>query len=336
MSVDYLSEADQLIDIDLPFMHRDFTGHDKQKNTLLSVFGRQQHHHGYLLAGPRGIGKATLAHLCARYLLREEAVRESDVKDETFLMLNAGAHPNFYALCRAVNPKTKKYSQHIVVDQVRALGAWLHATAGMRGNRVVLVDPLEALNISAANALLKMIEEPPKITTFLLVSHAPGQLLSTLKSRCVRLDFKPLDDVSTSNIINSRLPNPALSATQIELILKQCAGNPRFGLALAGAQKDGTLFALIDLLSQLPHVSASQQYALAQKLGGAAQGIHFTTYVEIILSHLAQHAAHNALAAESWMQLQACFHQIQIYNLDRKQFFVLAIDWCQKAAKQAA
>src|SRR6185295_2955189 len=168
-------------------------------------------HHAWLLAGPKGVGKASFAHAAARRVLAEAAGPEFDLPDiETedhhpiVKLVEAGSHPDMRRLERLVHEKTGNLARNITVAQIRELGAFLSLSGALSPWRVVVIDTVDELEASGANALLKMLEEPPANTLFFLVSHAPGRLLPTIRSRCRRLEFQALEDDAMASILESR------------------------------------------------------------------------------------------------------------------------------------
>lgn len=160
-------------------------GHNEQVASFRAAIASGRLHHAWLLAGPRGVGKATFAEAVLRWLLPTE----TDAK-----LLAAGSHPDFRRLERLPNEKTGNLARNVTVDQVRALKALFAGSTSQGARRVVIVDAIDDLERGAANALLKSLEEPPPSTIFLLISHAPGRLLPTIRSRCRTLVFRALPD----------------------------------------------------------------------------------------------------------------------------------------------
>ncbi|MDO7898006.1 DNA polymerase III subunit delta' [Pseudomonas citrulli] len=143
--------------------------------------GRAQHAHAYLLHGPVGIGKRALAErLMASLLCQRPADSNACGECKSCLLLKAGSHPDNYVL------EPEEADKAIKVDQVRDLVSFVVQTSQLGGRKVVLIEPVESMNINAANALLKSLEEPSGDTVLLLVSHQPSRLLPTIKSRCVQ------------------------------------------------------------------------------------------------------------------------------------------------------
>lgn len=150
--------------------------------------------HAWLLTGPRGVGKAALAYRLARHLLAEpaEAATCQDPASRIFRIVAQQAHPDLHVLTRPVDPRTGRLKAEIPVDAVREVTEAMYRTAARPGARALLVDAADDLNRNAANALLKLLEEPPSGAVFLLVCQRPGRLPRTIASRCARLALRPL------------------------------------------------------------------------------------------------------------------------------------------------
>ena len=178
-------------------------GHAEQEAAFLAAFASGRLHHAWLLAGPRAMGKASFAERAASFLLTDDGSDPSPVSlDRTKAsgggiaagLLNAGTHPERLVLRRLPNKDpSKPAARNITIDQVRALHGRMALSIGVGLWRVVIIDAIDDLEPVAANAILKLLEEPPASTVFFLVSHTPGALLPTIRSRCRLMRFSPLD-----------------------------------------------------------------------------------------------------------------------------------------------
>ncbi|MET0469591.1 MAG: DNA polymerase III subunit delta', partial [Xanthobacteraceae bacterium] len=177
-------------------------GHAEAERALLEAYRGRRFHHAWLIAGPAGIGKATLAYRMARFVLAHPDPRTPAVQRATSLHVDtdhpvarriaAQAHGDLLVLERTVNEKTNKLRQDIQVDDVRRTVTFFGSTAGEGGWRVAIVDAVDELNREGANALLKILEEPPRRAVLLLVSHSAARVLPTIRSRCRLLALRPL------------------------------------------------------------------------------------------------------------------------------------------------
>lgn len=185
-------------------------GQDRAVDQFVAAWATRRLHHAWLLAGPKGVGKASFAHAAARRVLADAAgpqVEEPGLAtpdDHPIVRLvEARSHPDMRWLERQPKERGEGLARNISVAQVRELGEFVSLTSALSPWRVVVIDSVDDLEASGANALLKILEEPPANTIFLIVSHAPGRLLATIRSRCRRLDFQPLGDDAMASILES-------------------------------------------------------------------------------------------------------------------------------------
>ena len=216
-------------------------GQDRAVEQLLAAWKSGAMHHAWLLAGPRGVGKARFALAAATRILAEAAGPPVDLPKlgtpeghPVGRLVTARSHPDFRLLERLENEKTGTLARGIKVEQVRLLGELFAMTPALSPWRAVVIDSVDDLEASAANALLKMLEEPPPNCLFLLVSHVPGRLLPTIRSRCRRLEFQPLDDDAMTSVLEQELPE--LSVAERARLLPLAGGS--VGRALAYASLD--------------------------------------------------------------------------------------------------
>lgn len=194
-----IPEADRLLDFAHPREMAGLVGHSDAERAVLDAWGSGKMHHAWLLTGPQGVGKATLAYRMARFLLANPApkpgTRDSlDVAADhpVAKLVHAGSHPDLFVLRRPWDDKAKKHKTGIPVDAVRKVGGFFSTHASYGGWRVVIVDAADDMDGPAANALLKVLEEPPSRAVLILVSHSPGRILPTIRSRCRKLSLTAL------------------------------------------------------------------------------------------------------------------------------------------------
>jgi DNA polymerase III subunit delta' len=228
----------------------DILGQNTPINAFLSAMRGERPHHGWLFAGAEGVGKASLALLAARRLLAEAAdpsleqagLRLSE-NHPTAALLDAWSHPDFILIERL--PKDSKVAdkprpewegeerrRSIITDQIRDLSRRFATHPTFSTRRIVVIDGAETLELSAANALLKMLEEPPLGTVFILISHAPGRLLPTIRSRCRMLRFAGLDDAAMTSALRAQLPKA--NAEEIASLVTTGNGSPGRAIKFAG------------------------------------------------------------------------------------------------------
>ena len=168
---------------------------------------------GWLIYCPPGIGKATMAYRIARYLLaygaRDTGAADLSVpaNDPNAIQVAAGSHPGLLVLKRGINERTGKPMTELPVSEVRRLAGFFGLTSGAGGWRVAIVDTADDMNDSAANAILKLLEEPPSRAMLILLANRPGQLLPTIRSRCQRLELRPLDEKTVTDALKTHLPD---------------------------------------------------------------------------------------------------------------------------------
>jgi len=269
-------------------------GQDRAVEQFASAWATRKLHHAWLLAGPRGVGKATFAHSAARRILADAAgpisnlpgVETSD-EHPIVKLVEAGSHPDMRRLERLVNEKTGNLARNISVDQVRSLAELFDLSPAMSDWRVVVIDSVDELEPSGANALLKMLEEPPPKSIFFLVSHAPGRLLPTIRSRCRRLDFQSLGDDVMASILEAQAPE--LSAAERKKIIPMAFGSAGRALAFAELGLAKLEDAALAILRQGDPTNARRS-ELASELGKRGAGDRYAAFLDLAPSLIAREA----------------------------------------------
>jgi len=269
-------------------------GHDEQTAAFLDAARSGRMHHAWLLAGPQGIGKAGFAQVSARWLLAD-AAGPAVPKDRLVVpddhpiaaLLEAGSHPDFKLLQRLPKASSEDLARSITVDQVRGLQPLFATTPSLSPRRVVLIDAIDDLERSAANALLKNLEEPPAGTIFLLVSHAPGRLLPTIRSRCRLLRFSALDDDTVRVALRRALPEA--EDAEIDALVTVADGAPGNALRFAGLDIAG-LDAAIEKLAVHGDTSNALRTALGRTLGLKNAQERYEAFLERAPSRIAAEA----------------------------------------------
>jgi DNA polymerase-3 subunit delta' len=268
-------------------------GQDRAVEQFASAWSSGRLHHGWLLAGPRGVGKASFARMAATRVLAEAAGPAVDLPGlETpadhpmARLLAAGSHPDFRWLERLERP-TGGLARNISVDQVRSLGDLLAVTPSMSAWRAIVIDSVDDLEASAANALLKMLEEPPARTLFFLVSHAPGRLLPTIRSRCRRLDFGRLSDDAMTSLLSHSLPNE--NPAGLERLIEFANGSIGRALDIATldlAPLEGEALAIL----RQGDPDNGRRLKLASALGPKAAADRYAAFLELLPGLIAKEA----------------------------------------------
>lgn len=304
-------EADRLETAPHPRETAKLFGHEAVETALAEGFAAGRMHHGWLLSGPEGIGKATLAYRFARYVLANAREREASSKGleiapdaPTARQVRALSHPGLLVIRRPWDHKTKRLVGVIPVDEVRRIKSFLAHTGEAGAYRVVIVDTADLLNVNAANALLKSLEEPPPRTFFLLLTSTPGRLLPTIRSRCRVLDLAPLDETNLRRAVLA-----ALAVTEAEppgagewtRLVALSEGSVRRSLTLwlgEGLKLDSRL---VQLMGGLPAVDWTAVHALADEISSAAAAERFEMFYDLLLKMLSRlvRAAAGLPAAEA-------------------------------------
>lgn len=284
-----LPEADRLEGQPHPREVHELVGHREALMRAARAIRGGRPPQAWLIAGPSGIGKATLAYRIARYLLRYGATSDGPEdlgvapKDPVGLQVAAGAHPGLLTLRRAVNERTGKLMNVLSVEEVRKLSSFFGLTSGAGGWRVAIIDTADDMNDAAANALLKTLEEPPPRAMILVLSNNPGRLVSTIRSRCQRLDLRPLSDSEMDAALKQKLPD--LDDEERASLARLSGGS--IGTALVLAEGEGvTLAREADrLIESAGHPDIPGLLSLGDKLARGTDGLEtFGTFLADALS----------------------------------------------------
>jgi DNA polymerase-3 subunit delta' len=311
-------------------------GHANAEAELLSAYRDGRLAHAWLISGPEGIGKATLAWRFARFVLANPdpaapAVRGArdlsvDPNHSAARLLAGLAHPDFALIRREWQGTTKKLATEISVEAVRLGLQVFQLSAAFGGWRIVIVDSAEDLNRNSANALLKMVEEPPQRSLILIVSHRPGQVLATIRSRCRRLRLDPMTDAEVVEAVTGLgTPWSEAGSDKIDAAAKRAGGSVREALARLASESDG-VGALIDsIVAGLPRPDPRAVAKLADAIGGRAGDEAYRAFQRELYDWLASYARELAPPsarveeiAELWDRIRAAERETEALNLDRK------------------
>jgi DNA polymerase III subunit delta' len=257
-------------------------GHEAAEREFADAFASGRMHHAWLIVGPEGIGKATLAYRLARSALGGSAV---DPHHPVFRKVAALSHPNLLLIRRSWVEKSKRYSQWIGVDEVRRLRAFLGHSAGEGGWRVVIVDRADELNQNAANALLKTLEEPPAQTLFFLISSAEGKLPVTIRSRARVLRLSPLDKEDLEHAVRTALKSGGRKV-DTETLAKAVAlsqGSVRRALELVSSDGIELYEEIAASLISLPEIEGPRLHRQVERLAGAGETDRLDLYLALLL-----------------------------------------------------
>lgn len=312
-------------------------GHGAAERALLDTYRSEKLAHAWLIGGLQGIGKATLAWRFARFVLahpdpsspaaRAAADLGVDDKSPAVRQAMALAHPDLALLRRNWNPQAKNLYTEIRVDDVRAALHLFQKSAGAGGWRICIVDCADDLNPAGANALLKMIEEPPARSLFLIVAHRPGAVLPTIRSRCSRLMLQELAPGDIACVI-AGLGEPwsATAPDELARAAAAAAGSVREALKRIDPTA-AEVSALIEAtLGRLPEVDFRQIHKLADAVSARSAGDAFDRLMNALYDWLSARArrqgANLASIAELWEKLRVATRETVDYNLDRKLYIL--------------
>ncbi len=305
-------------------------GHAEAERALLEAYRSGRIPHAWLIGGPRGIGKATLAYRMARFVLAHPDPNDPAVQSARSLELDpehpvarrvaAQAQGDLLVLERTLNERGK-LRQDIAVDDVRRTVSFFGSTAGEGGWRIAIVDAVDELNDAGANALLKVVEEPPPRTLLLLISHARGLVMPTIRSRCRVLDLRPLSNEEVAQAVAAALGREA------DAEVMEAAGLAEGSVGRALAMIDGPALALRQRVSQmLDRLPETDPLAL-HALGDAMAGVDpqpLATFVDTVNAWLSaqlnvqQDTGRMARVAEAWDKVNLAAREAQEFNLERK------------------
>jgi len=348
----------------------DLIGHEAAEHAFLDAWNSGRLAHAWLICGPRGIGKATLAYRIARFVLsgggaggggglfgepEKPTSLEIDPRHPVIRRIASGGHADLKVLERSwTDDKKTKLKSEIPVDDVRGVGGFMSLTPGEGGWRVVIVDAADEMNRSSANAILKVLEEPPRNALMLLLSHSPGRLLPTIRSRCRRLVLRPLEDDQVTLLL--RRSNPDLTEEDARALARLAEGSIGKAQGLAAEGGLELYREMVSLLNGLPRLDIPALHAFADKVAKGEDS--FRTVTDLLLWWIVQAATRSAgqgggeavvgeaalqcrlVAAaglEPWVQLwektQNLFGRADAVNLDRKQVLLNAFSALERLCR---
>ncbi|MEK9967787.1 MAG: DNA polymerase III subunit delta' [Ferrovibrio sp.] len=298
-------------------------GHEAAEKTLLDAWASGRLPHGWLITGPKGVGKSTLAFRFARFLLKQGPAAGLDSgpglfgdapvlpgslavaeDDAVFSRVANAGHADLISVERSWDDKSDRWRGDIVVQDVRAVIDRFGKTAAEGGYRVCIVDAADDMNVNAANALLKILEEPPPNAVLLLVSHAPGGLLPTIRSRCRRLTLKPLEDVAMQQTLDRLLPD--LAAAERHGLAVLAEGSPGRAVTLAAQGGLKLLHGLLEMVGQLPKPDIAKLHAFGDALARDRSGTGFQLMTELFrwwLARMVRAAAAGRIGGPGWAEI---------------------------------
>lgn len=346
----------------------DLVGHEAAEAKLLELWSAGRMPHALMIAGEPGIGKATLAFRLARFVLASGGEGRANglfgppdslfvpPDDPTFRRVASGGHVDLTVLERPWDEKRGRRRGVIPVESVRTATERLRLTSGQGGWRVVVIDAVDDLNPSSANALLKMLEEPPPRVLLILVARARGRVLPTIRSRCRQLALAPLRTEQVRAVVDAARPDGDPAERTLAVDLAQ--GSPGRAIALLD-QGAATIYGdFINLLGGLPDYPLTRALGFADKVGSAADDTPFAVFADLFTGWLARLLCGSAARGEQigeeaalnerlrgggaldpwfevWDKAGTWFAEANGLNMDRKQAVLAAIEACAAATRRA-
>lgn len=319
----------------------DLQGQSGPEAAFEAARARGRLHHAWLLTGPEGVGKATFAYRAARRLLGAPSADAfgalgSDPNHPVSRQVAARSHPDLMVLEReGPDGKARKV---IPVDDARRLAEFFSKSPASAPHRVAIIDAADDLNVNAANAILKTLEEPPPRGVLLMVSHAPGRLLPTIRSRCRRLAFQPLGVEQTAAFVADRTDANREDALRLATMAE---GAPGRALQLAAAQALAVDDIARDLLAELPQIDESRALSVAEGFRGGEGAARFALLFERLADRVHDMATYRAQEgigqldrwAQAWETLQRLPREVEALNLDRADALFTALSELRQAAR---
>lgn len=351
--------APEAVDV-TPRSNPDLLGHEAVEKALLADFNAGRLPHAIVLAGPAGIGKATLAYRLARFLFTQGGEAAAGLFGEpekpaslyvapsnpVFPRIVSGGHYDLVVIEREFDEKRGRLKNDISAESVRKINPFLHKTAGEGGWRVVIVDSAEYLNITSQNALLKILEEPPEKTVLILTTSQPGSFLPTIRSRCRMIHMNALPEETVAALLEKFVP--AISPGDRATVSRYAEGS--IGRALQFYRDNGIELykTLLALVTPLPQLDIVKVHDLAEKIGRVEQSYEtareiLTNWCErlarlqarqlpltdilpgdaAIFQRLMDHYPPRHFL-QTWEKISQLFLQAEYANLDKRQALITA------------
>lgn len=322
-------EAEQLDNVPLPETNTFLVGHEAARTSLRESLENNSLPNAILLTGPRGIGKATFAFSLARDIL---AATSGDDIERVGAQVASGSHPNLHVLRR--KSKDKGFESVIKVADIRAMRDRMMMTRGTNGARICVIDSIDDCNVQSANALLKILEEPPADTHFILVSHRPAGLLPTIRSRCHVYPLRLLSAAHMQDVSNHLLGD--VEPDMLAQALRNADGRPRQMAEILGYGDMAWLQTFQTWLDNPARTNAAETLRLADAITAASEPERKLA-IRRIFDYLRDECGAIANAPDGdrlrlasltrlWDKAQTMFADAEIYNLDFRQTLLAIFD----------
>ena len=315
---------------DTPRISFDFENGEGPDQAFLSAYDKNRLHHAWLLCGPQGLGKASFAFRCARFLMGRDRDQNygplgMSRDDADVRLISAGSHPDLLVLEREMGDT--KLKKNISVDAVREIGEFFSKAPSRSPYRVCIIDSVDDLNVNSANALLKILEEPPYKGIIFLISHSPGRLLPTIRSRCRKLTFVPWTDAAVANLLKRKTDID--DETQSRLVrLAHGAPGKAISLMAEGALEMDVLAGRLLEKPPMPRPEAMAAATMFKSSSSKNDGAKkFATFMACLADRLhekalsAETSQKGQTVARLWSKMSLAVGEVESVNLDRGDYF---------------
>jgi DNA polymerase-3 subunit delta' len=336
-----VADADAIDGIAHPRQRSVLFGHHEAQREFAQALAAGRLHHAWILSGPKGIGKSTLAFRIAKYLAAhpgdepppaaDDATLAVDPTDRAATRIAAGAHPNVLHLKRPWDDRAKRFKTLLTVDEVRRTLPFFGSTAGEDGWRICIVDALDDANRNAANALLKVLEEPPKRSVFLIVNHIAGRILPTIRSRCRMLHLRALDPADVGRCLADLGVGESADPGELKSAIDYADGSVRDAILLLEHNGVAIYREFDAIIRDMPNAPVAAIHALADKVTRRGADDAYAMFLNCLRGWLARRLhgdkgdaeksdlANLARTAQVWEKVNRSVASAEILNLDRKQ-----------------
>ena len=330
--------ADRLDGVPTPSECTSVVGHDIAMAKLTRAYASKKMHHAWLINGPRGIGKASLAFCFAKHIYSHldqatapDSYHEANISEPVNRQVSQGAHPELLHLTRPWDPKTKKFKTQLTIEEVRRTKSFFGMTAGAGGWRIAIIDSADDMNTNAANALLKVLEEPPKRSVFFVLTHAVGGLLPTIRSRCQMLSLQPLDTKSINTVLDRLKVQASDTDRERASILSEGSVRRAIQLIQGDVMKDYKAFEkLMDARATGNGTDWGVVHKVADNVSRKGREQEFDLFLDLVTAWIGKQARRNNKASLSelsawatvWEKTNQSIAQTKAFNLDKKQLIL--------------
>ena len=342
--------ADRIEDISHPAECDSLIGHDEATSHLMKQYASGRMHHAWILNGPRGIGKATFALRFTAHIFKfpnSDGVPQQWVGADEMASINAqlaaGGHPNLLHLTRPWDFKEKKFKTRLTVNEVRQTVPFFGTSRGQKGWRVAIIDSVDEMNTSAANALLKILEEPPDETIFFLIAHSMGKVSATIRSRCQTLSLKPLEESQLYTVLERLNVLDEINKEDHSLLYQLSGGSVRKAVLLI--RNDG-----LDMYRQFEEICRNIEkpdwtiiHSLADMVALRGREDNYRMLLDVANEYIEQRATGKngadctisvlARWAKAWEKVRQSVSLAESYNLDKKQVIINLFEFMGEAAR---